>query len=172
LRSEFRTHWGSGAKEPRTGIYSEHGDCALLQQPSLPKIPSISIICYSCSVHIRFPNPITIDIALIIATLCFVAFQSSQNDFVRNQREFVYILALAFRVLSFLVSLALLLVFVNRKNMHSNQARLFILSILLVLLVIQSIFFYTTTAKDSSNQYCLNQVHWHGALGDICWLPN
>jgi hypothetical protein len=30
-RSEFRTHWGSGAKEPRTGIYSEHGYCALLK---------------------------------------------------------------------------------------------------------------------------------------------
>jgi hypothetical protein len=25
---------GSGAKKPRAGIYSEHGDCALLQRPS------------------------------------------------------------------------------------------------------------------------------------------
>lgn len=115
---------------------------------------------------------ISLGISLVGLTLGFAFIQASSLDFVRNHRELVYILGLVLRVLSFLAGIAILFIFLSRRDRQTNRVKRGVLLLLLVFLGIQSGFFYATLVQDSTNPHCLNEVQLYGVTGDMCWLPD
>ena len=132
----------------------------------------ISNICYSLIMHKNTPRVISLGISLVGLTLGFAFIQASSLDFVRNHRELVYILGLVLRVLSFLAGIAILFIFLSRRDRQTNRVKRGVLLLLLVFLGIQSGFFYATLVQDSTNPHCLNEVQLYGVTGDMCWLPD
>jgi hypothetical protein len=77
-RSEFRTRWGSGAKEPRAGIYSEHGDCAL-HISNHPSKFSPRMIQYKQMSNIKTYNSILSKLVIVFPLILIVSLYTNNK---------------------------------------------------------------------------------------------